>query len=98
MVKLSKKQNDTNKNNNIADDENQVWEKLDTNKGYKFYGNKYGKKYIEIHHLKQLADSGKEYQIDPIKDLRPVCANCHRMLHKQRPPISIEELQIKIQN
>lgn len=52
-----------------------------------------GMDYIEVHHLKQLADIGKEYQIDPINDLRPVCANCHRMLHKQRPPLSIEELQ-----
>jgi 5-methylcytosine-specific restriction protein A len=57
-----------------------------------------GTNYIEVHHLKQLADIGEEYQIDPIKDLRPVCANCHRMLHKERPPLSIEELQIKTQN
>ncbi|MDD1606329.1 MAG: HNH endonuclease, partial [Methylococcaceae bacterium] len=56
----------------------------------------FGANYIEVHHLKQLADISEEYQIDPIKDLRPVCANCHRMLHKERPPISIEELQRKI--
>jgi 5-methylcytosine-specific restriction protein A len=57
-----------------------------------------GTNYIEVHHLKQLADIGEEYQIDPIKDLRPVCSNCHRMLHKERPPFSIEELQEKIRN
>ena len=57
-----------------------------------------GTNYIEVHHLKQLADSGEEYQIDPIKDLRPVCSNCHRMLHKERPPLSIEELQENIKN
>lgn len=51
-----------------------------------------GKNYIEVHHLKPIADIGAEYLIDPIKDLRPVCANCHRMLHRQRPPLSIEEL------
>ena len=51
-----------------------------------------GENYIEVHHLKPIADIGKEYLIDPIKDLRPVCANCHRMLHKQRPPLSVEEL------
>ena len=51
-----------------------------------------GKNYIEVHHLKQIADIGEEYRIEPIKDLRPVCANCHRMLHKQRPALSIEEL------
>lgn len=48
--------------------------------------------YIEVHHLKQIADIGEEYRIDPINDLRPVCANCHRMLHKKRPPVSIQEL------
>ncbi|MCC6543182.1 MAG: HNH endonuclease [Nitrospirae bacterium] len=52
-----------------------------------------GSKYIEVHHLKQVADVGEEYLVNAISDLRPVCANCHRMLHKTRPPISIEELQ-----
>jgi 5-methylcytosine-specific restriction protein A len=59
------------------------------------FGDTYGPiggTYIEVHHLKQVADIGAEYLIDPIKDLRPVCANCHRMLHRGRPPISIEEL------
>lgn len=56
------------------------------------YG-KLGSKYIEVHHLKQIADVGEEYLIHPIDDLRPVCANCHRMLHKTRPPISIEQLK-----
>ena len=51
-----------------------------------------GENYIEVHHLKAVADIGKEYLIDPIEDLRPVCANCHRMLHKQRPPLSVEDL------
>jgi 5-methylcytosine-specific restriction protein A len=59
------------------------------------FGNAYGelgKNYIEVHHLKSVADIGEEYLIDPIKDLRPVCANCHRMLHKQRPALAIEDL------
>jgi 5-methylcytosine-specific restriction protein A len=51
-----------------------------------------GENYIEVHHLKPVSDIGKEYFIDPIKDLRPVCANCHRMLHKQRPPLAVEDL------
>jgi 5-methylcytosine-specific restriction protein A len=52
-----------------------------------------GSTYIEVHHLRQVADIGEEYLVDPIQDLRPVCANCHRMLHKTRPPLSIEELR-----
>lgn len=62
------------------------------------FENAYGKmglKYIEVHHLKQIADVREEYLINPINDLRPVCANCHRMLHKTRPPISIEELKLQ---
>ena len=55
------------------------------------YGH-FGADYIEVHHLRQIADVGEEYLIDPIKDLRPVCANCHRMLHKRRPSLSVEEL------
>ena len=51
-----------------------------------------GETYIEVRHLRQIADVGDEYLIDPVKDLRPVCANCHRMLHRRRPPLSIEEL------
>lgn len=57
----------------------------------KMYG-AIGLKYIEVHHLCQIADIDEEYMINPIKDLRPVCANCHRMLHKTRPPLAIEEL------
>lgn len=55
-----------------------------------------GETYIEVHHLKQIADIGEEYQINPVQDLRPVCANCHRMLHRQRPPLSIEELTARM--
>lgn len=55
-----------------------------------------GRNYIEVHHLKRLADAGGEHLVDPIKDLRPVCANCHRMLHTQQHPLSIEELVEKM--
>lgn len=54
-----------------------------------------GRNYIEVHHLKQIADIAEEYEIDPVNDLRPVCANCHRMLHKRRPALSIEELKLQ---
>jgi len=52
-----------------------------------------GKKFIHVHHLKQLADIGEEYEINPREDLRPVCPNCHAMLHKRRPAYSIEDLR-----
>lgn len=55
-----------------------------------------GKDFIHVHHLRQVADIGKEYKIDPIKDLRPVCPNCHAMIHKRKEPYTIDELKEKI--
>jgi len=55
-----------------------------------------GRGFIHVHHLRDLASIEKEYEIDPIKDLRPVCPNCHAMLHKSKPAYSIEELKTLI--
>jgi 5-methylcytosine-specific restriction protein A len=57
-----------------------------------------GKNFIEVHHLKPIADIGQNYDIDPVRDLRPVCANCHRMLHRQKPPLAIEDLRTCLQD
>ncbi len=57
-----------------------------------------GKNFIHIHHLKLLALTDGEYELDPIKDLRPVCPNCHAMLHRTENLISIEELRLKLKN
>lgn len=58
----------------------------------RFYGN-LGYKFIHVHHLRQIATIKQEYEVNPIHDLRPVCPNCHSMLHKQNPPLTIEELK-----
>ncbi|WP_432360501.1 DUF3427 domain-containing protein [Sporosarcina sp. UB5] len=52
-----------------------------------------GKDFIHVHHLKELHTIGEKYEVDPIADLRPVCPNCHAMLHKRKPAYSIEELK-----
>jgi 5-methylcytosine-specific restriction enzyme A len=52
-----------------------------------------GEGFIHVHHIKQLSDIGKEYEVNPISDLVPVCPNCHAMLHKKRPPFTISELR-----
>lgn len=57
-----------------------------------------GKGFIHVHHIVPLSEIGSQYVVDPIKDLRAVCPNCHAMLHKRRPPYSIEELQGIIEN
>lgn len=56
-----------------------------------------GVSFIHIHHLIPLADIGAQYVVDPVQDLRPVCANCHAMLHQDRPPLSIEELRSRLE-
>ena len=52
-----------------------------------------GKGFIHVHHLVELSTIGREYKVDPVKDLRPVCPNCHAMLHQRSPAHSIEELR-----
>ena len=38
---------------------------------------------IEVHHIVPLSEIRKEYVIDPVRDLIPVCANCHIALHSK---------------
>ena len=52
-----------------------------------------GKGFIHVHHTKQLSTIGKEYTVDPVKDLVPVCPNCHAMLHKKKPAYTIRNLK-----
>lgn len=52
-----------------------------------------GEGFIHVHHLKPLSEVGSEYRVDPIQDLRPVCPNCHAMIHRRDPPYSINELK-----
>ena len=63
----------------------------------KIYGER-GEGFIHVHHLKPLSDIGAEYQIDPIADLRPVCPNCHAMIHHGGDMLSIEELRARIES
>jgi len=51
-----------------------------------------GKGFIHVHHLVPVSSIGSEYSLDPINDLRPVCPNCHAMLHRRSPPLSVDEL------
>ena len=58
----------------------------------KVYGT-IGEKYIHVHHIIPLSEIKKEYKIDPIKDLVPVCPNCHAIIHKTNPVLTVEELK-----
>ena len=50
-----------------------------------------GRSLIHVHHLRPLSEISREYRLDPVKDMRPVCPNCHAMIHRKSPPYSIEE-------
>lgn len=52
-----------------------------------------GQGFIHVHHLKPISENGQEHQVDPIQYLRPVCPNCHAMIHSKNPPFTIEELK-----
>jgi hypothetical protein len=51
-----------------------------------------GVKGIHVHHLRLLSECGGEYKVDPIEDLRPVCPNCHAVIHSRNPPLRIDEV------
>ena len=61
-----------------------------------FYGSM-GEGFIHVHHLLDLSLTKPGQKVDGVKDLRPVCPNCHAMLHKSRPAHSIEWLKKQIQ-
>lgn len=65
------------------------------------FGQRYpgiGKGYMHVHHLKKISESISEYKIDPVSDLRPVCPNCHAMIHRKDPAFTIEEIKNIIQD
>lgn len=57
-----------------------------------------GKDFIHVHHIVPISEIGKDYKIDPIKDLIPVCPNCHAMIHRHKEGISIEEMKKLVHN
>ncbi len=54
--------------------------------------------FIHVHHLTPLSAVRAAYVIDPLNDLRPLCANCHAIAHRREPPFSVEELRLFIQS
>ena len=55
-----------------------------------------GKDFIEVHHLIPLSELNKSYVVHPVRDLRPVCPNCHAMIHRHDPPLGIDDLRKRI--
>lgn len=49
--------------------------------------------FIHVHHVRPLSEVGGEYAVDPVKDLRPVCPNCHAVIHHGGQLRSIEDVR-----
>lgn len=50
------------------------------------FGDVYGpvvEGFIHVHHLRSLGDVGQEHLVDPVADLRPLCPNCHAVVHSR---------------
>jgi len=57
-----------------------------------------GKEVINVHHIVPVSQMNGLKLIDPAIDLVPLCPNCHVIVHRQNPPLSISELKEIIQN
>ncbi|MGK7378338.1 EVE domain-containing protein [Planococcus sp. 1R117A] len=57
------------------------------------YGER-GKDFIEVHHINPLSTLGEAIEVNPETDLVPLCANCHRIIHRRKDDIlSLESLK-----
>lgn len=56
-----------------------------------------GEGLIHVHHLIPLAEIGEVYMLNPIEDLRPVCPNCHAIIHLGGVTRTIDEVRRMIE-
>jgi hypothetical protein len=56
-----------------------------------------GEGYIEAHHLSPLSERNPSTWTEKLRtsvdQVRVLCANCHRMIHRRRPALSIEDVR-----
>jgi hypothetical protein len=58
----------------------------------KTYG-QFAKGHIEVHHITPLSTLDEPSQINPVRDLIPLCPNCHAAVHLTTPPIHPDKLR-----
>jgi hypothetical protein len=61
-----------------------------TNMQYKYGAVAY--QFIHVHHLVPLSVRGRGVT-DPVKEMIPLCPNCHAIAHLRNPPYSVAELR-----
>jgi hypothetical protein len=55
-----------------------------------------GKNYIECHHLDPLGRRDEPTTSTRVSGVRMLCANCHRIVHRERPPMAVETLRAQL--
>lgn len=55
-----------------------------------------GHGFCEAHHIIPLSDSNREVETR-LEDLAILCSNCHRMIHRTKPMLSIDEFRERLQ-
>lgn len=61
----------------------------------KVYGD-IGEDFIHVHHLVPVSKRDGAYKVDFRRDLRPVCPNCHAMIHRRAEAYTINEVRTRI--
>lgn len=65
------------------------------------FGERYGpagEGLIHVHHEVPLSEIGEAYEVDPVEDLKPVCPNCHAVIHRRSPPYTIAEVRAMLRD
>ena len=52
----------------------------------------HGEGFMHVHHLDPIAEAEGPRLVHPEVDLVPVCPNCHAMIHRRKPALTIAEL------
>lgn len=63
------------------------------------FGQFYGKEFygfIHIHHKTPVSQVGTRYEVDPEKDLVPLCPNCHAIIHYGNKTRTVDEVKALI--
>ncbi len=62
----------------------------------KMYG-EVGVGFIEAHHIIPISELNEEVETN-LSDIIMICSNCHRMIHRRRPWLSIDEIKMLVKN
>lgn len=52
-----------------------------------------GKDIIHVHHVIPISTHKEAHTVNPIEDMRPICPNCHAVIHSRVPPYSLDEVR-----